>query len=282
MAINGTNFRLEEYRRYASRTEAAVIDFVIGHIEEATDMTIRQLADASGTSISTIMRLLKMGGYAVFRYFKSALIYDLAARRRSERSTLGDVAPGDSTRSIIHKTCARSIRAIDATEGTLDIPALEEAARLLEQARTVALFGMGASQLVAHDLSLTLLRANIFCLCFEDWHAQLTAAKNLTEKDVAVAFSYSGRTQEVIKCAQTATAAGAPLIAITSVAESPDLARCANVVLGMAASEHGLRSGAMASRIAQLTVIDILFTTLAARNYQRTTQLFARNYYEQG
>ncbi len=38
----------------------------------------------------------------------------------------------------------------------------------------------------------------------------------------------------------------------------------------------------MASRIAQLTVIDILFTTLAARNYQRTTQLFARNYYEQG
>ena len=60
------------------------------------------------------------------------------------------------------------------------------------------------------------------------------------------------------------------------------MARCANVVLGVAASEHGLRSGAMASRIAQLTVIDILFTTLAARNYQRTTQLFARNYYEQG
>ncbi len=279
MEINGTNFKLEEYRRYASPAEASVLDFVVGDVEGAAGLTVRELADACGASVSTIMRLVRKLGYHGYRDFQQALIYDLAARRRSARSSMGDVGPGDSTRSVIHKLSSRTVHALDATAVALDVSAVDRAAYLVGHARSVVLFGMGASQLVAEDLALKLLRANIPCVCNADWHAQLLAAKNIGPDDVAVAFSYSGETAEVVECARRAKGAGAPVISVTAAVSGHGLLPYTDVALCVAASEHGLRSGAMASRIAQLHVVDVLFTVVALRDYDAASRRFAGNYH---
>jgi hypothetical protein len=49
-------------------------------------------------------------------------------------------------------------------------------------------------------------------------------------------------------------------------------------VLTTAARETTFRSGAMASRIAQLAVIDCLFVGVAQRSYDRTTTALNRTY----
>ena len=76
MEISGTNFKLEEYLRYASPAEAPVIEYVVGDVERAAGLTVRSLAEATGASVSTIMRLVHKLGYRGYRDFQQALIYD--------------------------------------------------------------------------------------------------------------------------------------------------------------------------------------------------------------
>ena len=64
-------------------------------------------------------------------------------------------------------------------------------------------------------------------------------------------------------------------VAITNFPGSP-VARAADFVLTTAARETTFRSGAMASRIAALTVVDCLFVGVAQRNFSRTTRALER------
>jgi DNA-binding MurR/RpiR family transcriptional regulator len=52
----------------------------------------------------------------------------------------------------------------------------------------------------------------------------------------------------------------------------------ADYVLTTAARETTFRSGAMASRIAALTVVDCLFVAVAQRNYKQTLRALERTY----
>ena len=72
---------------------------------------------------------------------------------------------------------------------------------------------------------------------------------------MAIAFSYSGLTQEVLDCTAEAQRHNCPVVAVTKVDGSSNLATMADAVLGVAASEPLVRSGAMASRMAQLMVV---------------------------
>lgn len=61
---------------------------------------------------------------------------------------------------------------------------------------------------------------------------------------------------------------------------SSKLATMADAVLGVAASEPLVRSGAMASRMAQLMVVDALYAAYVASDYERATHVIKQNYIE--
>ena len=82
----------------------------------------------------------------------------------------------------------------------------------------------------------------------------------------------------MLECAWIVKANGAKLVAITRSGVDSELARRADFVLGVAETEHVLRSGAMSSRIAQLNVIDTLFVAYVNRNYEKSVRRFSSNY----
>ena len=49
-------------------------------------------------------------------------------------------------------------------------------------------------------------------------------------------------------------------------------------MLGVAATELVLRSGAMSSRIAQLNVVDVLFTAYVSSNYEKSMERLSKNW----
>lgn len=167
-----------------------------------------------------------------------------------------------------------------AAARTLDYAILERCAAHLKRARAVNLFGIGASRLVAHDLAQKLMRVDKECHLYDDWHDQLLCAKNMHEGDMAIAFSYSGLTQEVLDCTVEAQRHNCPVVAVTKVDGSSKLATMADAVLGVAASEPLVRSGAMASRMAQLMVVDALYAAYVASDYERATHVIKQNYIE--
>jgi DNA-binding MurR/RpiR family transcriptional regulator len=84
-------------------------------------------------------------------------------------------------------------------------------------------------------------------------------------------------TADTVGSLAEARANEATTVAITNFPGSA-IARVADYVLTTAARETTFRSGAMASRIAALTVVDCLFVAVAQRNYRQTLRALERTY----
>ncbi|BBM18798.1 hypothetical protein G15_2466 [Enterococcus avium] len=90
-------------------------------------------------------------------------------------------------------------------------------------------------------------------------------ASLLTEEDCALFISHSGKSKETIHIAEAVKKAGTKVIVVTSQANSP-LAKLGDVVFISISEEIEFRSEALASRIAQLSIIDSLYVILMFRN----------------
>lgn len=276
--MRGVRLRLEEYRQVASTSEHEIIDFVLDHPRKAAGKSLKELADESGTSPSTVQRLCRKLGCSGYREFQEALVYEVALSGRSKDVALGGVLSGDSTQTVIEKVTSRNISSLELTSQLLDDATVDEAVALMMGSDRICLFGVGASLLVAHDLELKLLRLDVPCLLCDDLHSQLLYAKNMHAGDLAIAVSYSGLTTEVLNCVRTARSNGAKVVSITRGSFDSPLAHMSDCVLGVAATELLVRSGAMSSRIAQLNVVDVLFAAYVNKNYQKSIKRISTNF----
>ena len=280
MSSSGLLLRLREREAFANPAEKNVVTFVLREPQLAAGMTVRALAEQTFSSPSTVIRLCRKLGFTGFKQFQRELMLELAFMDSSDGAPLEDVSQGDDAAQIVSKVMRSNVRSIEATGKLIDPATLEYCADLLKRARMVNLFGIGASRLAAHDLAQKLMRADKLCSSLDDSHDQLLSAKNMHQNDVAVVFSYSGETREMVDCAQCAHDNGARIVAITRIDADSELVRLADAVLGVAASEPIVRSGAMASRMAQLMVVDALYATYVAKDYRRATASIKRNYIE--
>lgn len=227
---NGLLFRLRERELSASPAERNVIAYVSAHPHEVVGLSVRGLADVTFSSPSSILRFCKRLGFAGYKEFQRELIAELALLGDKKDVALEDISMDDSVEHIVGKVMKSNVRTIEATARTLDYTVLERCAAYLKRARAVNLFGIGASRLVAHDLAQKLMRVDKECHLYDDWHDQLLCAKNMHEGDMAIAFSYSGLTQEVLDCAAEAQRHNCPVVAVTKVDGSSKLATMADAV----------------------------------------------------
>ncbi len=258
--------RLREMHDYVGNAERIVAEQFLSNPTMILENNIRELAARIYVSPSTIVRLCKHLGFDGYRDFRQAVIYELALYQSSNKIEGTDIEPGDKIESIVEKVTYKNISSLETTLNLLDIEKFKESVRLISSSKNLLLFGIGASLCVAKDAYLKFSRVNKPCYVNEDWHSQLIMAQNTTSEDVGIVISYSGETVEMVKCLEQLCANGTPSIAITRFAPST-IASMATHVLYTSASESLFRSGASASRIAQLNMIDLLYTVYATENY---------------
>lgn len=260
--------RLQEYRGQANGAEKDLVAYLLEKPEEAAKLSIHVLAEKTYTSAATIIRLCKKLGFSGYKEFSSSLNYEIALRSEARKDISTEISREDGLKDIVDKVTYRSIQALEDTRKLVDLDELQSCVNILEQAKTIGLFGIGSSLLAARDMYLKFLRLNKPCICNDDWHSQMVCARNLTKMDAAVIFSYSGLTKEMITCAGILKEQNVPVITVTRFAES-ELTRLADHKLYVSARELLVRTAATASRISQLNVIDILFTAYVKNNYER-------------
>lgn len=262
--------RLKEIHDDMSETQLSVYNYINKNPQKVTSMTIRELAEETYSSPSTIIRLVREIGFEGFNDFKKELLVDITTL---ENSTVEDIKihRTDSITSIINKVIATNIQSLEDTKALLDERVVDQCVNHLIEAETILLFGIGSSFIVASDAFLKFLRLDKSCLIAEDWHTQLVYARNSTKKDVALVFSYSGKTKEIMECMQTLRKNGTPIFAITRYAKTP-VAKLADYCIYVSSHESTFRKGAMTSRVTQLNIIDILFTLFINRQYDESMQ----------
>ena len=259
--------RLRGIRPTLTPAEDRVATVVLEDARRASDLTITALAQAADTSETTVLRFCKRLGLRGYPQLRLALAAE-SALPREQRMSGSDISATDTIDDIIAKVASVDSSAVEETAQQLNRDALLAAVGAIAEASRVDIYGIGASAIVGADLQQKLHRIGVVSFAWNDPHIALTSATLLAKKDVAIAISHSGATSETIESLAAARARGATTVAVTNFPLSP-LATAADIVLTTAARETSLRSGATASRIAALTVVDCLYIAVAQRDLPR-------------
>lgn len=269
--------KLRESSKQFSTTQREVAAQILQNPRMVVDLSVHELAKQTFSSPSTIVRMCASLGYTGYREFRKAVVAELARREQALRTDQKEIERSDSLTEIIEKITAKNIISLEETRDLMDVEVLRICVDLVKKARVVYLFGMGASLCAAKDAYLKFLRLNKVCVVNEDWHSQLLQARNAEKSDLGILISYSGATLEMIECAKALKENGTPIIAITRCVNSP-ITELADQKLYTAANESLFRSGAMSSRISQLSIIDILYTAVANDQYEQSVSQLSRTH----
>ncbi|HSV55657.1 MAG TPA: MurR/RpiR family transcriptional regulator [Magnetospirillaceae bacterium] len=241
------------------KSETKVAAYVLEHREECIQASVSELAELTGVSDPTVIRFCRALGFRGFQDFKIRLAQSVVPRERQIHETARSDEP---IPELVRKIFDSNTAALRDTLATLDYAQVEASVRDLAEAGKIIFFGLGGSAVVAMDAYHKFFRLGVPCEWFNDGHLAVMAASMMRPRHVLVAISHSGSSRDVVDTLEVAKDAGARTIAIVSHHISP-VSRTADRTLCVAAIETGYKLEPMASRIAQLTVIDVLSVGVA-------------------
>ena len=248
--------------------EKRVALYIIANANQVLYQSITELSANSGASDATVIRLCNRLGYSGYHELKIALARELVSPSKNIHE---DISPSDDLATAVRKAFQANSQAINDTFDLLDMGSLAKAVEAVVAARQVHVYGVGTSALAAQDACYKLVRVGIRASFFADPHMQAISTALIGREDVAIGFSHSGSTKDVVDALALAKAQGACIICITNRSRSP-AAKLADILLLTAAEETPFGSGGMPSMMAQLSIVDALFVGVALKIYDRAIQ----------
>lgn len=253
-----------------SRSERRVATEVLDDPGRVAASTISELAERCETSETTVIRFCRTLGLSGYPQLRLTLATEVGRAGIGPTRIVGsDIGPGDDLAQIVEKIAYADARAVEETATQLDLDSLQAVVDALVAARRIDVYGVGASAFVAMDFQQKMHRIGKVVFAWSDTHIALTSAALLRPGDVAIGVSHTGVTADTIEALSEARRHGATTVALTNFPRSP-IVEVADHVLTTAVRETTFRSGAMASRLAQLTLVDFMFVGVAQRTSAET------------
>lgn len=256
-----------------SLKEQAIADYILENPSKVSHSSISDLSNELGIADSTFFQFTKKLGYNGFKDFKMAML--MQENDFSAISIHENIQKSDNELTMAQKVFDSNMTTLTDTKNLLKEEDLKLAAAMINQSKRLFFFGVGGSEIVATDAYHKFLRSPITVFHSSDYHIQLMEASLLTPDDCSIFISHTGKSRETIELAQVAKNNGAKIIVITSHAASP-LAKLGDVVFISISEETEFRSEALASRIAQLSIMDSLYVILMFINRDKAQQSIAK------
>jgi glucokinase len=245
--------RVQNLQHELSPAEQRVASLVIEHPRKVLSEPIAEIAKLADVSQPTVIRFCRSLGFTGLADFKlkfaGSLTGTIPVRHSQVRMT-------DSTHDLSAKVIDNTVSAILKFRDQLDVHSIDRAIEILRKAKRIEFYAMGNSRVVALDGQHKFFRFRIPTTSYGDSHLFSMAAELLGPGDVVIAISTAGLLPELLGAVDTARAAGADVIAITS--SKSALARKASICLAVDHAEDSTTFLSMISRILQLLLIDIM------------------------
>ncbi|WP_313079544.1 MurR/RpiR family transcriptional regulator [Atlantibacter sp.] len=252
--------KIQSQLEQLSKSERKVAEVILTSPSRAIHLSIARLANTAGVSEPTVNRFCRSLDTKGFPDFKLHLAQSLA---NGTPYVNRNVDEDDSVEAYTGKIFESAMASLDHVRQSLDMNAVNRAVDLLTQAKRIAFFGLGSSAAVAHDAMNKFFRFNVPVIYSDDVVVQRMSCMNCSADDVVVLISHTGRTKNLVELAHLARENDAMVLAITS-AGTP-LAREATLALLLDVPEDTDIYMPMVSRLAQLTLIDVLATGFTLR-----------------
>ncbi|XNQ36505.1 MurR/RpiR family transcriptional regulator [Bacillus sp. 1P10SD] len=264
--------KIRSYYARFSEKEKQIANFILDNPENILHSTINEVAEDLGMADATVFRFCKRIGFKGYQAMKIALASEIITPIQQIHE---EITEGDNEKAVTEKVFQSNIRTLENTLQLQDSDSIQRAVKMIHTAERVHFYGTGGSAVIAMDAFHKFIRTGIKAFAFIDSHFQLMSASQLTEKDLAVVISHSGANKDTIDILNVASENGAKSIGITSFPKSP-ISQKVDVAIFTSSEETEYRSEALASRIAQLSLIDALYVNIMVLNKEHAKASLGR------
>lgn len=255
---------IKEYYDQIFLAEKKVADFILENPERAVNANVSELANYSGVSDATVIRLCKHIGYCGYYQLRINLSRDLG------RKQVSDISQGNmqaDTVSGLFQIVASNLMAVAKK---LDQDKLLECANLIHAAKTVHLVAVGNTSPLAMDMGFRLGRLGIratYNVLPEYFLNHINLAE---EDDIVVAISQSGSSKHVVQALELAKEKNLKIIAITGSESSPTSSVADYLLLSKISGQMFNYYGSY-SHVNEMVIIDALL------HFVRSEETIAKN-----
>ncbi|WP_294581644.1 MurR/RpiR family transcriptional regulator [uncultured Thomasclavelia sp.] len=257
-----------------SNSERAIIDYILEKKMAIKEMTTKDIANATYTSPSTLIRIAHKMKFKGWNELKEAYLKE----EEYLQTHFLDVDANfpfsneDTIMSIASKLATLKKEALDDTLSLVTHDDLQKAVQTIRKTSSIYLFAVSNNGLIsqefAHNMSRIQKKVTICNLQGE----LVYSAFNIDSTACAIIMSYSGETPILSRVIKALKTNQIPIIAITNIGENT-LSRNADVVLRICTREK------LYSKIATFStdisfeyILDLLFSCIFALNYDQNVE----------
>jgi RpiR family transcriptional regulator, carbohydrate utilization regulator len=263
--ISSTSLRIQSVYNILGDAEKRIADLLKKNPRDIIHLSITELAERSRVSEATVVRFARKLGFKGYQDLKITFAQEMITPLQSIHE---EITETDKIPEVLNKIFQSIIQTLYHTRDVLDMEQVEKAAEAILRARKILVFGLGNSAPVAMDAQHKFLRAGVDCAAYCDNHMQVIVASHLCPEDVVIGISHSGSSRDIVEAMQIAKECDATTICVTNYGKSPVL-KYSDIHLFTASQETRFRILALASRIAQLGIIDTLYVYVALRKKEK-------------
>lgn len=239
----------------AERRVAEVVNAVPN---EVIHMSIAMLASRCAVSDPTILRFCRRFGFDGYQGFKLNLAQSLVPNAPFHYD---QIARYDTVADIVRKTCQNALNAIQRALEDLDPERIRVGKDMLKDANWIAIYATGISEVTAIDAEHKFQRLGLRCDAILGEKRQRAQSGFTRPDEVALIFSQSGATRNLVEVAKTISAHGGKILSVT--AGGSPLANVSDAVIELTPYEHTELMTPLVSRLNHHLVVNMLVTALA-------------------
>lgn len=267
-------FKINSVYPMLRKSEKTVADYIIRNSHKISRMTLRDIAESSGVSQPTVIRMLKTAGFNGFSDFKRKLKMKNSVEETFSKSC--DIHPWNTVEEIPAKVIASSVRMLEETLKSTDVKILEKAIKILSEAQSISIYAVENSYAVSLDFANKLTYLGKKCIIYPDTFLQGLSATALNENDAAIGISLSGKSIDIVEALKNAHKSGAKTIALTNGTNSP-ICKYADIILDTGNSDMKICGDSIFSRITQTAVVNMLYIGIILSNYEYYSEILMKN-----
>ncbi len=271
----GIDFIIKKQYNKLTKSEKRTADFILENMGDIYKLSIVEVSELAGVSQPTIIRFVRAIGYDGYKEFKLAVAEEVGSKNKTSPLYGFDINKNNSLDEIPSNIIGTAIDKLEKTLKTISVEHYKQAVNAITKAEKIVIFYVENSAVTAYDLMTKLVYLGIDCNIYDDYYLQSVAADGMTEKDLAIAISYSGCSRNTVDVLKAAGNKNAQPLVITNFEHSV-ISKYGNIVLTCDNGQF-LYGDAIFSRVTQLAIVDMLYMGVILSDYDRYTKILENN-----
>lgn len=260
--------QIKEFQTQKNDSKKTIADYILQKGTDLASMTLDDIYQDAYVSKASLVRFAKSLGFSGWKTLMVPLMQELYQEESFKEHADPDLPfkSEDDVTTVIQKMASLQMDSIQDTLHTLDKNSLVQATYSIKKAKRVVMFGISPNHLFADLFRRRMLSiGKIIEVCPS--HEEGLVSRTLTEEDLAIFISYSGKGINSGVALEQLQTNGVTILSLTGYHDSP-LREKADIVLTISSREQVINKlSSFASEESIIFLLNCLYATYFSTDY---------------